>query len=210
ERRIARARHDLRPEAVDLGGGRGGARRRPGRAAALDRRAAARSRAALGAGPEAGGARRVDRARTIVLTDLQGRRAQPASLDPSGHAQAERRPVRWTKAQSARRILGPVRTRPARRAYEVADASCSSASRARAHPAETTFPFSSCNRSDPCASAVASSPRPVNRNTSARARWTVPRASRKSVESASATDSRASFSEDSGSPLRASTFARPA
>ena len=56
--------------------------------------------------------------------------------------------------------------------------------------------------------ADASLMRPASRSTSARARWTVPRKSRCSVESASATASRASFSAGFRSPPRASTFAR--
>src|SRR5207249_1581061 len=76
--RVARPRRRRRPEAVDLGGGRVGARRRARRIAAMDRPAAARGRRPLSPGPETGGTRRLDRARAIVLTESPSAHARSA------------------------------------------------------------------------------------------------------------------------------------
>src|SRR5205823_2697563 len=64
--RVARTRHARCPEAVDLGARRGGPRGGRGRAAATDRPAAAGAWTALGAGPEAGGPRGLDRASAVA------------------------------------------------------------------------------------------------------------------------------------------------
>src|SRR5262245_1746997 len=83
-RRVARTPHRRGPEAVDLGGRRVGTRRPARGATPLDRRAAPRTRAALGRGPEAAGARRLDRARAIVIRGVSrpGRGGSRRGMNP--------------------------------------------------------------------------------------------------------------------------------